>query len=65
MEKSGSEEIVLSSEEWPRLGRCVVLNTMELLMGFASKLDVETNRRLEVNPCILDGGGTESTVGEE
>lgn len=57
MEKSGSEEIVLSSEEWPRLRRCVVLDTMELLTGFAGRLDVENGRRLEVSPCVLDGGG--------
>lgn len=34
----------------------VVLNIIELL-GFASKLDVEKDRRLEVSPCILNGGG--------
>lgn len=56
MEKSGSEETVLSGKEWSRLRRYVVLNIIELL-GFASKLDVEKDRRLEVSPCILDGGG--------
>lgn len=44
MEESGSEGIVLSSEEWPKLRRCVVLNTMELLRGFAGKFDVENCR---------------------